>query len=340
MATERGPGEERTPSTRASAAELRELLDSVLHDNADGILIVDAHGVVLEANEAAMALLRRDRLVGHPFGRPAFAGSTTEIDVATDEGVRIVEMRAAETVLDDRQATVVSLRDVTRRKQVEQSLRDFVSMTSHEFRTPLTAITGFARTLLAQWDATTDEVKKRQLEVILRQGTRMARLTTDLLSITRLDADAVEPFTEHVDIAAAVDEAVMILDETLYDIDVDVSGVEEVTSSVDVDHLQEILVNLISNAAKYGRPPIELAARRVGDDIVITVRDHGDGVPAELESRLFGRFERASEQQNRRGDGTGLGLAIVAGLVERNKGTVTYGRAEGGGAVFTVVLPA
>jgi signal transduction histidine kinase len=121
------------------------------------------------------------------------------------------------------------------------------------------------------------------------------------------------------------------------DVEVDLSGDAEV--DVDAVQVRQALVNLLANAARYGRPPVVLAAGTDGAEAWLAVTDHGDGVPEEFVGELFERFTRASSGAAVRHAGTGFGLYLVRRLAEANGGRVDYARAPGGGACFTLTLP-
>jgi signal transduction histidine kinase len=217
---------------------------------------------------------------------------------------------------------------------------DFVSMASHELRTPLTSILGFASTMLAYWDETPDEAKHEYLAVIDRQAQRLSRLVNDLLAMSRIEAGSLTARQDEIDLAAAIGQALADLGDRAADVVTDVPPGTMVVA--DPDHLQQILVNYLSNAVKYGGPPIEVtvAVAAGGASVELAVRDHGEGVPPEFVPHLFEKFSQASTGSTRRAAGTGLGLSIVLGLVAANGGEAWYEPpADGPGARFCVRLP-
>jgi signal transduction histidine kinase len=236
-------------------------------------------------------------------------------------------------MLDGARVHVVTVRDVTERARVEHALRDFVSTASHEFRSPLAAILGFAETLEVQWDSLHDADRQRYVGTIQRQAERLARLTEDLLTVTRLSGPAMETVPESLSCRTLVDGALRLVE-----LDVTVSVPDDVGVHVDPGHFEDVLVNLLTNAGKYGATPIEVTGTVDDDEVVVRVVDHGPGIPEEFQQHMFDQFSR-DRRAAREHPGSGLGLSIVRGLLEHNGGSVAYEDTPGGGATFVVRLP-
>ena len=206
-----------------------------------------------------------------------------------------------------------------------ESLRGFVAITAHDLRGPLTSILGMAMTLSRRWTDLAPGQREEVIAVIERQGHRMARLVDDLLTISKIDAGAVEAMAQEVGLRNAIEELLSEFDERRSDIRLDAA---DVVAIVDPDHLQRILANYVRNALTYGLPPVEVLTRDAGAWIEIVVRDHGAGVPDEMVPRLFGKFVRGARSHEV--GGTGLGLSIVRGLAQVNGGETWYERNEQG----------
>lgn len=217
---------------------------------------------------------------------------------------------------------------------MNQTIRDFVSTAAHDLRNPLLVVTGYSELLLERWTEVEEDERKRWVAVVERQGRHLSRLVDDLLTLSRIEADSIEPQFDAVPLAKSLSDAA---EYYARDHDVRVGADPDVTVWADPEHVHRIVANLVGNAVKYGAPPIEVIALGNGEWVDITVRDHGDGVPPDFEPRLFGKFARADDVREH--DGAGLGLSIVAGLARVNGGAVWHERAEGGGAVFGVRLP-
>lgn len=214
-----------------------------------------------------------------------------------------------------------------------RSVHEFVGMVSHELRTPLTAILSSAVTLRSL-DVSAEE-RDEFLETIERQGRRLLRLIEDLLEAAQLDHEPAGPVGEEVDVAAEAHEVARTYADAFGSIDV--VGPESCHVIADAHILQQILVNLIDNAYKYGEPPIRVEVERTAQHGVMSVVDSGAGVPAQARERIFERFTRLEPHGDR--PGIGLGLSIVRQLVGACGGRVWVDDAPGGGAAFRVALP-
>jgi signal transduction histidine kinase len=207
----------------------------------------------------------------------------------------------------------------------------FLASISHELRTPLTVIGGFSDSLRRMHD---DPELVVFLDPIDRNVRRLDGLVSDLLALASLDAGAVELLPEPVDLAALARAPEDLVELDPAQVRVEVS--EPVVIRADRRHAERILTNLLTNAVRHGRSPIELSVRREGREAVLRVRDHGEGIEPELAPKLFGRFVRGPNAD--KATGTGLGLAIVRELAELNGGQVTVQPADPG-ARFEVRFP-
>jgi len=219
-----------------------------------------------------------------------------------------------------------------------ESLRDFVAVASHDLRSPLVTIGGFTKILTDNWATLSDEARLKQLAAIKRGVDRLSTLTNDLLTSAKVEGEADQPRTEHIRLSTAIDSYLEANRDKLGA--VGVTCPPELVAVVDPSHLTRILDNYLTNAVKYGEPPIAVEAERVGDFVELLVRDHGPGVPPELVPRLFTKFDRGVTPTTRATQGTGLGLSIVKALAEANHGEVSYQQDEPNGGCFVVRLPA
>lgn len=219
--------------------------------------------------------------------------------------------------------------DTTDEHSATESVRTFIADAAHELRTPAAAI-GQAVGALAVVD---DEHRAEVVAVLARQSARLRALTTDLVDLAKLDAGPHAVVLEAVLLATAVADAVEHApppDDRTLTADV-ADGLEVVATP---GHLDRVLVNLLTNAYRYGGPNVSIAARTRGDRVVLEVADDGPGVPEEVVGQLFQAFRRGPQ---RHPEASGIGLAIVARLVHRFGGEVRYRPADPG-AVFVLDL--
>src|SRR6266705_4766686 len=236
---------------------------------------------------------------------------------------------------------VINIRGAQQRARIERSRADLVSTVAHELRSPLTSVKGFTATLLAKWPRFTDDQKRSMLETINADADRVTRLITELLDVSRIEAGRIQMHRELVDIATRAAKLVAGRvasgeSESRFRIEV-LDGLPE--TWLDADKIDQILGNLMENAVRHGAGTvttvIESARVHGGPGVAVSVRDEGQGIAPEFAPRVFRQFWRAK----RRG-GAGLGLFIVKGLVEAHGGSITVGRAPGGGAEFRFTMPA
>lgn len=223
------------------------------------------------------------------------------------------------------QEVVVVLQDITDLRKLENMRKDLIANVSHELRTPVTAIQGFAETLLeGEVDVdTTDHF----LGIIKTESIRLSRLITDLLNLSKLESNEEKRKEGSSNLKLRVEAVVNLLKEKItskdHSIKVEVDG--EITLAVDKDYVEQVLVNYISNAISYTPPGTEITVAAEPQDngfVRIVVIDKGPGIPQEDQGRIFERFFRVEKSRQRDEGGTGIGLAIVKHIVEGFKGEV------------------
>ncbi|HEY6501067.1 MAG TPA: PAS domain-containing sensor histidine kinase [Streptosporangiaceae bacterium] len=234
---------------------------------------------------------------------------------------------------------VVSLHDASQRARLERSRADLVSTVAHELRSPLTSVKGFTATLLSKWHRFTDDQKRVMLETVNADADRVTRLITELLDVSRIESGRLEVHRQLVDVPERARKLIAGRvaagePEDRFRLRVG-DGMPE--TWLDADKLDQILGNLIENAVRHGAGTVTVVVEPAagGDAVAVSVQDEGEGIAPDLASRVFRQFWRGK----RRG-GTGLGLYIVKGLVEAHGGSITVGRAPGGGAEFRFTMPA
>jgi signal transduction histidine kinase len=223
----------------------------------------------------------------------------------------------------------------------QRAQRDFVANVSHEMKTPLTSIQGFSQAIL-DGTASDPEAVARAAHVVYDEADRMRRMVDDLLSLARFDADEVEMAREPVDLGALLQRCIARLSPQAAAArdELTLSTEGELIVTGDTDWLTQIFINLLDNAIRHTREgEIGVVARRVEDEIEVTVTDTGEGIPPEALKRIFERFYQADASRQRKG-GVGLGLPIVQEVVRRHGGEITVESVVNLGSRFTVRLPA
>ena len=219
-------------------------------------------------------------------------------------------------------------------QSLNQTLRDFVAVASHDLRGPLTSILGASSLMSARYDELADRRRHELLDMIQRQGQHLARMIEDLLTVSKIEAGQLDIAAEVVKLRAAIELTINDFGESAEQVHIDCDDIE---TMVDPEHLHRMLMNYLGNAFKYGQPPVDISAHANGEWVEIHVCDRGDGVPDELIPRLFGKFARGPEARDK--GGSGLGLSIVQGLARANGGETWYQPNLPKGSCFVLRLP-
>lgn len=221
-------------------------------------------------------------------------------------------------------------------ERLDEAKSQFVSIASHELRTPIAVVHGIAATLNFRGDQLTDEQLDELRETMYTQSCRLVELTEQLLDLSRLDAQAVALNPERFHPRERIDELLTrIAPDRIDEVEVGVEPRLEVYT--DPHAFERVVANLLTNAFRYGDPPIEVQARKQ-PELDFVVEDHGPGVPDEFVPLLFERFSQAGADRGRR-QGAGLGLAIAKSFARALGGDLQYEAAKPTGARFHFALP-
>jgi PAS domain S-box-containing protein len=339
-------------------ADEKERSTAIIENIADGIVAVDRDGHVVLWNRAA------EEITGVP-PEEALGRSPTQVLrrrlegeadapggnrlVSISRGGEEVWLSLTEAVMRDPAGQVAgrifAFRDISADRFVEEMKSDFVSAVSHELRSPLTSIYGFAETLLRQDVLFGEEERRTFLGYIASESERLTTIVDALLNVARLDSGDLQVTVNPVDVNAVVAEAVSNAEESGGQNDhrfVVELPTEPVTAEADRDKLRQILGVLLDNAVRYSPSggTVTVAARRSDETVEIEVADEGIGIPAHEQERIFRKFYRAEGGARARGaGGTGLGLFIAQGLVAAMGGRIWVSSAEGEGSRFAFQLP-
>ena len=214
--------------------------------------------------------------------------------------------------------------------------QNFVALAAHELRAPVTAIHGIVMTLYQLGDRLNPGRRQQMRDALVQQSERLASLVEQLLDLSRLDAEAIEIAPEEIDVRAEVAEIVGTIAPDPGAVQIDVPS--DTLALVDRNVLDRIVANLVTNAFRYGSPPIRVHAERTDRHFRLTVEDLGRGVSPEFVPDLFERFSR-DDREPTDVAGTGLGLAIARSYARAHGGDLVYEDAEPHGARFRLVLP-
>jgi signal transduction histidine kinase len=227
--------------------------------------------------------------------------------------------------------------DVTAVKDAEHAKTAFLAGLSHELKTPLSVIRGFAETLGYETVRADDKMWREGIEVILSETDHLTRIVDRLLTAARLQAGALGLDLDEVDVARLLADQIESFRRVHPDREWEMSLDTEATVRGDADQLREVFGNLLSNAVKFSRAGTKVSAHVVAtlDDVRVAISDEGPGVPAADRDHVFERFFRGSTDR----EGTGLGLYMSRAIAQAHGGQLTLDETLGSGATFVVVLP-
>ena len=333
----------------------------------DAVLALDAERRVRYANAAAGALLGYPPgdLMGQdctgllvprtPSGTPLWSGDwhpsarLASVGRLPEHEVRLRmadghDVRAMVTGCYERgpggglTGAVLVLRDAARRRKGEVQGIEVISTVSHELRSPLTSVKGYTSLLINRWDRLADSQKLMMLEQVQHDADRVTRLVAELLDISRLETGRLTLRRQLVDVGALVDQVLEKVRMMEAELEVEVAFDGNFPRVyADPDKIEQVLTNLVENAAKYADPKGMRVAGSVGDGtVVVAVSDKGAGIPASDLPRVFTKFFRRAET---RPTGSGLGLWISRGLVEAHGGKLVVESRVGEGSTFRFTLP-
>jgi two-component system, OmpR family, phosphate regulon sensor histidine kinase PhoR len=350
---------------------------AVLDSMADGVMTLDWEKRITSFNRAAEAItgwpaeraigrtceevLRAQYICGDPKRRSGSCqehcplvqlladeasmekGITVEGSILSAEGESRYVSSTYSVVADrgDLMGAVVLFRDITEKKAIEQMKSDYAAALSHDLKTPLTAMKGYAVTLLRHGEKLDEETRQDALEVINSEIDRVTRMFDNLLHQARIEAGQQGRFIEPVPVQQIVKRVVSVHQLSSRRHTFSCSVPDNLVVRADRDHLEQILNNLVSNSVKYSPKgcAIHIEARADGRHAHIEVVDTGPGIPEDQLPYVFERFRRVQDRMSRKVSGSGLGLYITRMLVEGMEGEVGASSQFGSGSTFWFRLP-
>ncbi len=346
-----------------NVTEQRNELEAVLSGMVEAVLVIDTNERIIRINRAAEKLFQiseskvKEKSVQETIRNTELHRFVADTLFKENPGEREIVILGEPDIFlqahgakllnarNEQIGGLVVLNDVTRLKALENIRRDFVANVSHELKTPITSIKGFLETLKEGAIKDPDNAD-RFLDIIIKHTERLATIIEDLLSLSRIERES-----ERGEIQLEMGQLKDVI-ETVgrtclraarkknIHLECNVEG--DLSTKFNSTMLEQALVNLVDNAIKYSEPDkeVQLEAKQVGKEIVITVRDRGCGIPKEHLSRIFERFYRVDKGRSRKEGGTGLGLSIVKHIVNSHKGRINVESSPGSGSAFSIYLPA
>jgi len=358
-----------------------EPLRAIIERLPDGIVVVDPAGSIRFVNPAAERLFGRsaNELLGTSFGFALVVGETTEIDLVQRRGPDIVfaELRVVETEWEGEQVSLVSLRDITDRKQAEERSRQlvherearleaeaasqaksaFLAIMSHELRTPLNALLGYSELLELGLSGPLTDPQREQIGRIRLSAKHLLSLVNELLDLAKVEAGRLTVACAHASAGDAIASAITLIQPqaAARGLELSAETTERAPMYVgDDERVRQIMINLLSNAVKFTPPGgrISVSSRTTASPdtearlqagrtyVCLSVSDTGPGVPEDKQLAIFDPFVQAETGHTRTTEGSGLGLTISRRLARLMGGDLTLRSVEGKGATFCLWLPA
>ncbi|HAB8443113.1 TPA_asm: PAS domain-containing protein [Listeria monocytogenes] len=335
-------------------------LNAIVQNLVSGVMLINVDKKVIMTNRTMYQILGETEITGKPFYEVIKSFALSQLIEATFETKTIQQKEIIlyfprEMILDASVSPILGengeitgiillLHDITQIRHLENVRSEFVTNVSHELKTPVTALKGFAETLLdgAMYD---EMLLKKFLTIIKEESDRLHRLIMDILALSRIEQNPVPENVELVEVDEVIEQSARTIFEMATEKNIQViipeKTIPSVTIETDRDKLQQILINLLSNAINYtpvdGKVEVKLIEQEA--EVIIEVTDNGIGIPAKDIDRVFERFYRVDKARSRHSGGTGLGLSIVKHLVENCGGRIEVESQEEVGSTFRVTLP-
>lgn len=333
-------------------SEKQNRLSAILQSMDSGVIAIDNnHNVIIINNYAKKLFNIMEDVVGEKIENICegvdFKSMFSMRDREFQEfrlrlsSVKVLRVRNADIIIDNHQhiGVVAVIQDITDLKKLENMRTDFVANVSHELKTPLTSIRGFAETLK---DVDDDETKNKFLNIINEEAERLTRLISDILLLSQIEQK--QEFKKEVfDVNKVIEDVFVLMKNTGDQKNVHITVVGDELPNIlgDSDKFKQMLINLVDNGIKYSEPFDTVTVTKIEEDrnFKIIVEDTGMGIDSDFIPRLFERFYRVDKARSRAKGGTGLGLAIVKHIVIGFNGNIEVQSTLGVGTKFILTIP-
>ncbi len=332
-------------------------LNTIFNYMADGVIAIDTEGNVIHANPVAINILQLEdisniNIFTKDFLKDIVLEDVEFKDITTYDKGKIVEINKSVYQLkyapyrneqDNIGGIIIVFQDITQQHKLDNMRKEFVANVSHELKTPITTIKSYTETLM-EYENLDEELSYKFLSVIDKECDRMARIVRDLLQLSNLDYNKTKWNKVECKVDKLIEDVCLKLDlafkeknhKLIIDMEENLPNI-----IVDVDGIEQVILNVLSNAIKYtpDNGEIIVSARRNDDKIVIKVKDNGIGIPKEDINRIFERFYRVDKGRSRELGGTGLGLSIARQIVQAHNGEITLESEYNVGTEVSIALP-
>lgn len=333
-------------------------LDTIFNYMADGVIAVDVNGHIIHANPIAVDILELENTSEESLNQQVFPMERIRLEkidygnADTLEGDEIVEINKAvyqvkyDSFRNEKEnigGVIIVFQDITERHKLDNMRKEFVANVSHELKTPITTIKSYTETIMGYGDMDED-LSHKFLSVIDNECDRMTRIVRDLLQLSNLDYNKTKWNKVEYPIEKLMEDVCLKLDFSIKEKNHNVSlNMEEDIPNIviDKDGIEQVILNIISNAIKYtpNNGEINISVENQDDNVIITVKDNGIGIPEEDKNRIFERFYRVDKGRSRELGGTGLGLSIAKQIIEAHDGNIILKSEYNVGTEINITIP-
>lgn len=353
---------EKLDTTLLEISSEKSKLNAIIKHMEDGLVAIDGKGQIIHYNPSFLSMLNirekdltdksYDKIIDD-YSKDLEYGAILQKSISNSSENIIFEnnkkriLKASPALFRDEagriSGAIVVFQDITESQRLEDMRREFVANVSHELKTPITTIKSYSETLLC--GALEDkELSKSFVEVIENEADRMSSLVKDLLQLSHMDYEKVVWEMHHLDLREIVTDSVRKLEVHFQNknqrLNMQISD-EAVPIYADRGKIQQVIINLLTNAIKYTpeNGNIRISAQVVDKNAIFEVQDSGIGIPKEDIKRIFERFYRVDKGRSRAQGGTGLGLSIAHNIIKQHKGSIKVSSELEKGSIFTVYFP-
>lgn len=339
----------------------------------DGAMTTDEFGRITRANPVALSIFgyKESEIVGKPFisviaaettldgqpvpliDRPITQAYLTGKPIAgklyyqNKNGIKIpLSINVSPILIHGKPVGAIAVfRDITMELEIDQMKSDFISLASHQLRTPLSAIKTYTHILADGYMGSLNASQKKTLKTIISASNRMNQLISTLLNITRIESGTIAVNLKNIKIDDLIKEVIHELGLTAeakeIELHLKISGDESTHIKTDALIVKEVVTNLISNSIKYTpeNGKVNIVVKPKKNEIQVEISDNGWGIPLQAQDKVFSKFFRGPNVIKRETSGTGLGLYLVKGLIENLQGKIWFKSEEGRGTTFYFSLP-
>lgn len=363
---------EEQPKKRHVSQEEKAESEALFSSIGDGAISTDEFGHITRVNPAAQSILgyTEKELIGVWFPKKIVAVTLDDVQInlidrpitkafltgrpiaqklyyRRKDGLKIpVAVNVSPILLQGKPAGAIEVfRDITLEQEIDRMKSEFISLASHQLRTPLSAIKTYTHMLADGYMGELNDAQRKSLSTIIGASNRMNELISTLLNITRIESGTIAVVPKMVKVENVIEELMpelsLMADAKTINLSLKVRGKASTSLKTDSLIVKEVVTNLISNAIKYtpDSGTVEVIVRPRRNDVVIEVKDSGWGIPKFSQDQVFSKFFRAQNIIKRETTGTGLGLYLVKGLLDTLGGEIWFKSEEGKGTHFFITLP-